>query len=302
MQKINVLSIDGGGILGVTVITQLVEFEKSTKTRVQDHFQFFTGTSTGAIIASLLAIGVTPKEILDLYVIHGPKIFKKSAFRWGLFRAKYNDNYLNQVLAQYYGSVKIKDINMGKHLLIPTFDITTNKLVCYASYKQDPSSSTKLVDIVRASASAQTYFKPHVIDGNYYIDGGNVLNNPAEEAYLDCLDILKYEKINILSFSTGDKENPLSDKQARGGIAQLAKLTVKTILSEQAQRVDQSLERRYDTQLEIGVYKRIDAFLVRSSDKIDLATDVNIKNLILDGKQSAEYNAPFFVDFVNHTR
>ena len=78
-----ILSLDGGGIRGALTLGYLKKIEDILKAkhpenknfRMSDYFDLIGGTSTGAIIASLLAIGKPVDEITRLYMDLGNKIF-----------------------------------------------------------------------------------------------------------------------------------------------------------------------------------------------------------------------------------
>lgn len=92
MQKIKVLSIDGGGIRGIIPGTILTYVEKQLQTRsknpgakLADYFDLIAGTSTGGILTCCYLV---PDEngkskysadfALDIYLNEGPQIFKVS--------------------------------------------------------------------------------------------------------------------------------------------------------------------------------------------------------------------------------
>ena len=70
-KKFKILSIDGGGIKGVfpAYLLMLIESElekrKDGKTKIYQHFDLITGTSTGGIIALALSFGIPAKEIYE---------------------------------------------------------------------------------------------------------------------------------------------------------------------------------------------------------------------------------------------
>ena len=89
-----ILSLDGGGIRGVFTLEVLVKIEEllrdfyaktdpeKAKTFVlRDHFDFLAGTSTGAIIATGLCWGMPVKELRELYLKEGRKMFEKVSWR-----------------------------------------------------------------------------------------------------------------------------------------------------------------------------------------------------------------------------
>ncbi|MCR3761296.1 patatin-like phospholipase family protein [Clostridium felsineum] len=68
MKKI--LSIDGGGIKGVFPATILKIIEENIlkeNENIYEYFDIITGTSTGAIIALGLGLGISADKILELY-------------------------------------------------------------------------------------------------------------------------------------------------------------------------------------------------------------------------------------------
>src|SRR5690348_8361453 len=66
-----ILSLDGGGAKGFYTLGVLNEIEAMiTPRRLHEHFHLIFGTSTGAIIAALLALGYTVAEIHTLYRTH----------------------------------------------------------------------------------------------------------------------------------------------------------------------------------------------------------------------------------------
>src|ERR1700736_4645608 len=73
-----VLSLDGGGAKGFYTLGVLKEIEGLIKCPLYQRFDLVFGTSTGAIIAALIALGHTVDEIHDLYKEHVPTIMKKT--------------------------------------------------------------------------------------------------------------------------------------------------------------------------------------------------------------------------------
>ena len=71
-----ILSVDGGGMRGVISIAMLAELESMTGKTCQEMFAMVGGTSTGAIIAAGLGIGMSATEILEtVYKDRLPKAF-----------------------------------------------------------------------------------------------------------------------------------------------------------------------------------------------------------------------------------
>lgn len=305
MKTANVLEIDGGGIRGVAALVQLIEFERMLKKPLKEHFDLITGTSTGAIIAVLLSVGYSTEDILNLYTVHGEKIFQKSFFRRGWFRPRYDDKYFNSILLQYTKSLTLKDCKT--EVLIPAYNITKKegKLFKSKKAKEDESYNYTLFDVIRSSASAQSFFKPIVIDGDKFIDGGMYVNNPSMMALLQCLKE-GYEKVNIISFSTGEKKSLVGRKILEGGILSWAEPTIDILLAEGAQLTDYTLETIYPLisnllGRRLGIYIRCKSLIVMSSGKIDDASEKNINGMIDDGETSAKMNRDLMRAFYLNT-
>lgn len=76
------LALDGGGIRGLVTLGYLARIEELLRRRygredlvLADYFDLIGGTSTGSVIASLLALGRPVAEIRDLYHTLGHQAF-----------------------------------------------------------------------------------------------------------------------------------------------------------------------------------------------------------------------------------
>src|SRR5258708_4251481 len=86
------LALDGGGIRGLTTLEILTTLEsllaKATKRgkkfRLCHFFDYIAGTSTGAIIATGLAKGMSVSELMKFYIDSGVAMFDPQALltRW----------------------------------------------------------------------------------------------------------------------------------------------------------------------------------------------------------------------------
>src|SRR5271170_4646167 len=72
-----ILSLDGGGAKGFYTLGILDEIEKNICKPLNECFDLIFGTSTGSIIAALLAQGENVENILKLYREHVPVIMKR---------------------------------------------------------------------------------------------------------------------------------------------------------------------------------------------------------------------------------
>jgi predicted acylesterase/phospholipase RssA len=74
---LRVLTLDGGGAKGFYTLGVLKEIEAMAGCLLHQKFDLVFGTSTGAIIASLIALGHSVDSILDLYRTHVPTVMSE---------------------------------------------------------------------------------------------------------------------------------------------------------------------------------------------------------------------------------
>jgi len=200
------LALDGGGIRGVLSLEILAEVERKIAaetgvTRLADYFDYIGGTSTGAIIAAGLSIGMTAAELLQFYREAGVPMFEKSALLKRL-KSFYKDEPL---AAKLQGIFREKD---GRHadltsdrlrclLLVVTRNMTTDSPWPISSNpsakyndlaRPDCNRRIPLWQLVRASTAAPVFFPPEVLNWDpndpnksfVFVDGGlTPYNNPA---------------------------------------------------------------------------------------------------------------------------
>src|SRR5436190_11456990 len=82
------LALDGGGIRGMISIEVLAEIERLLQQELKrddsfvlaDYFDYIAGTSTGAIIAACLSLGMRVSKIRDFYIDSGGAMFRRAGF------------------------------------------------------------------------------------------------------------------------------------------------------------------------------------------------------------------------------
>lgn len=294
----NILSLDGGGIRGLILLKQLIKLEEELGKPLYLAFDLISGTSTGGIIGVLLSLGFSANDLMTFYTIHGEKIFNKKWYRLGLFRPKYDDSYFNNIIKEYVGDKTLKDVYTD--ILIVGYDVTNKDKIIFKSKKAkvDDSYNYSLFDVIRSTSSAPTFFKPHQINksDNYIVDGGLVINNPSMVSWVEVINYdIKYDKVNIISFSTGTKEEPANKKVIKGGQLFWAAPTVDILLAEQSQMTHYFMNALFAR--ESGKYTRCISVIDKSSGKIDDVSKKNVQNMILDGEKSITNNLDIIRDF-----
>lgn len=210
-----ILALDGGGIRGIMTVEILAGIEAIIRKKLDkkslvlaDYFDFIAGTSTGAIIATCLSLGMSTSQVRDFYVESGEAMFDKASLL-KRFRYSYKDKKLAEKLRKVInGSEKEPDVTLGTDklrtlLLMVMRNATTDSPWPVsnnpgAKYNQperrnppkcDCNLDIPLWQLVRASTAAPVYFPPEVVRlGKHsfvFVDGGiTMYNNPAFQAFL----------------------------------------------------------------------------------------------------------------------
>ena len=197
------LSIDGGGVRGVVALEVLARIEQVLRDEtgdaelvLGDWFDYVGGTSTGAIIAGGVALGLPVSRIQQLYRDNMRAIFTRARV-FDLLRARYDEKGIETVLRREFG----EDRTLGSPdlhclLLLGLRNTSTGSPWPISSnpagrYNQGPGSNLDLPlwQLVRASAAAPTFFVPEEIDLGtrtfVFSDGAvTTLNNPALQLVL----------------------------------------------------------------------------------------------------------------------
>lgn len=208
MSKFRILSIDGGGIRGLYSLAVLSSLEKEVS--LFDHFDVFSGTSTGSIIALGLSLKMTAKQILDMYIQLGAHIFVLSDKKQS---AKYDHALLKQALSQSIFPKELKLETLDKKVVIPTFKLFDKSLqrwapCLYHNFKDGAFEKESLLDIALASCSAPIYFSSY----QGYLDGGVFAPNPSMHALTCAIDpqVGKRHLQDVYLLSIGSGLMPLS--------------------------------------------------------------------------------------------
>lgn len=205
------LALDGGGIRGLITIEVLAEMERLVRRDtgrgdavLADYFDYVAGTSTGAILATCVSLGMPVDRIRQFYQENGEAMFDKAALL-RRFRYKFEDDrlaaMLREVFNEYRGPEEQaagRDLTLGSPalrtlLLLVMRNATTdspwpvsnNPRAKYNERSRpDCNLDLPLWQLVRASTAAPTYFPPEQVrvgDRQFlFVDGGvTPYNNPA---------------------------------------------------------------------------------------------------------------------------
>jgi patatin-like phospholipase/acyl hydrolase len=249
-----ILALDGGGIRGIFTLGVLARVEDVFRTArgrpdlvLRDEFDFFAGTSTGAIIATALAWGMSVAEIEQLYIDQASRMFAPAPWhqRW---KSKYPAEAITSMLQQSFceegeprtpallGTSRLRHHGELKQLLIVMRNATTgspwpvsNNPAATYNHPSHPDCNLRfpIWQLLRASTAAPTYFLPEALHiggaTHLFIDGGvTPFNNPALLAVLMAtLPCYKLEwttgvdNLFVLSIGTGTQPVKLAKSDAQ---------------------------------------------------------------------------------------
>lgn len=202
-----ILALDGGGIRGMITVEILAAIESLLRREsgvgdafvLADYFDFVAGTSTGAIIATCISIGMSMDEIRRFYLDSGAEMFDKASLLDRYYRHKYEDAALAGKLQEVLGAdTRLGDQKLRTLLMMvmrnattdSPWPITNNPFAKYAQRERaDCNLELPLWKLVRASTAAPVYFPPETVrigaKDFIFVDGGiTPYNNPAFQAFL----------------------------------------------------------------------------------------------------------------------
>lgn len=324
----NILTIDGGGVRGLVAAIVLDalegEFKAAGKTcAISDCFDLIAGTSSGAIIASLLALpapdggpGISPAEIRRFFEENARRIFPPRFFcnipiigrLPQLFGPLHDPAPLEELLSEQLSDMVFASAR--RNLMVPAYSIDPRDIVLFRggpAYRDDDEterfSMVRVRDAVMGSTAAPTFFPPHRIEAPdrseqwTAIDGGVYLNDPSMTAVAEAMRLFPGDDLRVVSIGTGRQTRNYPFKKARNwGFSEWISPTgrfrtplISAIQDGQARAVNRQLKYLLGKN-----YTRFDYRLEkgRGSDKLDDASRGNLNRLTRGATEMVEEMRP----------
>jgi patatin-like phospholipase/acyl hydrolase len=211
-----VLSLDGGGAKGFYTLGILEELEALLGGRpLFEQFELIFGTSTGGIIAALLALGRSTAEVHALYRKHVPTVMQPKS-------AKAKSAALETLAKEIFPTETFKDVKTGVGIVATRWDFERPMIFKGSVMQAHGQTSTfvpgfgcTIADAVRASCSAYPYFERPILTTDRgeqveLFDGGYSANNPTLFAIADAIMALKHpmESVRVISLGVGMYPEP----------------------------------------------------------------------------------------------
>ncbi len=284
-EKLRVLSLAGGGYLGLFTAVVLAALEERVGEPLGRRFDLIAGTSVGGILAIGLAFEVPMQTIVDLFTQKGREVFSARALptgpigrMWDLSRSvlgpKYSGEVLRAALAESLGE---RTLGQAKHdIVVPAVNVTRSLTKVFKT-PHGPASrgdeAVRAVDVAMATCAAPAYFPAVRIGDSLFADGGMFAVAPDQVALHEVEHFmgLAAAKVRMLSIGTATMGyQPIGGVKGNdGAVGWLSDgRLLLTLVSVQQQHVQAMMEDRLGER-----YVRIDApWPAKAGLGIDVAT------------------------------
>jgi patatin-like phospholipase/acyl hydrolase len=210
-----VLTLDGGGAKGFYTLGVLQEIQGLLDCPLHKRFDLIFGTSTGSIIAALLALGYTVEAIHELYKKHVPTVMR-------IKDASGKSAALKTLGDDVFGGTTFHDVKTSVGI-VATRWVIERPMIFKGSVAQAhgragtfaPGFGVTISEAVQASCSAYPFFDRKIVrtakgDDVELVDGGYCANNPTLYALADVLGPLEIprERVRVVSIGVGMYPQP----------------------------------------------------------------------------------------------
>lgn len=221
-----ILSIDGGGALGVIPLTVLRRIEEHMRKPIHELFDLIIGTSVGAIIGGVISSGKLPTDRFHEQMLEDlPNIFHWR-LRFPVFQPKYDRKNVEKSITSKIGDILMNDC--VTKFMCTSINYVDGRPHFFKSW-EEKDGKLKLSQALLRSSAAPLYFGKIIDDAEraVWIDGGcGGLNDPAMQGYIEALrqKWLPNEKVHLLSIGCGQtfKGIPFDKCKKFGNIREVA--------------------------------------------------------------------------------
>lgn len=274
-----ILALDGGGAKGFYTLGVLKELEGMLNCPLYKCFDLVFGTSTGAIIAALIALGYEVEDIHTLYKNHVPKVMKPLT-RKGKTKA------LGELAHEVFRNATFEEIKTRVGI-VATKWIIERPMIFKADIAQahgrkgtfQPGFGVSIADAVQASCSAYPFFDRKIVttasgDKIELVDGGYCANNPTLYAIADAVIALKKAHSDLRVVSIGVGVYPEPKRRVLMWLAKKYLLSLR-LLQKTLEINTQSME-----QLRTILFRDIRTIRINDTfERPEMATDLTEHNL-----------------------
>ena len=214
-RPLRVLSLAGGGFLGMYSACVLEGLEDRYGAPLAQHFDLLAGTSIGAVLALALAYEVPVARLVRLFSEHGPAVFSARNLPSGpvgrlidLGRSVLGPKYSGAALRLAL-KAELDDRRLGQAahpVVIPAVDVG----LCQTKVFKTPHATAsqgdaelRAVDVAMAACAAPAYFPSVRVGGRLYADGGLFAVAPDQVALNELEHFVGVDPSRIAMLSIG---------------------------------------------------------------------------------------------------
>ncbi len=217
-----VLSLDGGGSKGFYSLGALQEIERFFGRPLCELFDLVYGTSTGAIIGTLIALGYSVDDILALYRSYFPEVMSAAG------RAERSVR-LSQLADEVFKDQTFDNVKTNLGVVATRWTdeqpMIFRGIIGSTSTRTDtlfPGFGVRISDAVQASCSAYPFFLRKIVTTSTgekleLMDGGYSANNPTLYAICDAIETfgIERQKMDVVSIGVGVYREPEQNRVIR---------------------------------------------------------------------------------------
>lgn len=214
-QRCHILSLTGGGFLGLYTACVLAELEHRAGEPLGRRFDLLAGTSIGGILAIALAFEVPMAEVREAFARRGREIFtarevprtRLARLRqaWSGFASpRYRLDPLAAILGDLLGDRTLAE---AKHpVLVPAINLTRGETRLFRTPHHPrfgADADCRAVDAALATAAAPLFFPLARIGGDLMMDAGVYVDSPDILALHEAEIFLGHKREDMRMLSVG---------------------------------------------------------------------------------------------------
>ncbi len=306
---LRVLSLAGGGFLGLYTAVVLEGLEARAGEPLGRRFDLIAGTSIGGLLALALAYEVPMSRLVRLFVDQGPAVFSSRDLPSGavsrlldlsrsVLGPKYSGAALREALLAELGERRLADAL--HRVVVPAVDVDQCETKIFKTphvAASEGDGDLRAVDVAMAACAAPAYFPAVRIGRRLYADGGLFAVAPDQVALHELEHFMGIApgRVSMLSIGTATAhyrpaEGVRDDAGAVGWLS--GGRLVLTLLSTQQQHVQAMVEDRLADR-----YLRLDAdWPAEAGLGIDVATPKAVEVLSTLARKTLRRADPHALD------
>jgi NTE family protein len=183
------LALSGGALRGIFHLGVLQALDE-----LDVKIDILSGTSVGAIVATLYSSGHSPKAILEIATSSSLyKMLRLKPWAGGLL----SPSYLKSLLEEHLLVENFEDLD--RPVYVTASNLRTGQVEVF--------SQGKIVPVVLASSAIPLMFNPVKLGAEYYLDGGLIMNLPVSPIRDLCSKVIAVNLVPEVELPLDDSTN-----------------------------------------------------------------------------------------------